>query len=521
MERRTGWVLLVLAIAWQGVVAVFDGKVPNDPARHLTAVAPLTQLLAEGRLGEALGLAWQNPGGGYSLSLAVGQVLLGPTVWVQKAANLFWFSLSGLAVLQLARAWVRSPALPLALLLLSPGFWFYHRVPWIHAPETAGVLLLAWLLVADPRQERVHTTLFATLLGFCVASLRPSGVVWLATTLPLLIPARARPARLVPVLAGWAAGVAVSARFLGEYLAVKGGAPHALGPWLTTQWLETWGWLGTAVVLVALLGLRARGSGTPRPALALTVGAWVLGPLLLMAFFRTGSRDFLLWAPGLALLAGRVEVGRAWPLLFAPLVLQVGADLFGPPTRARVPIDGEVVAWHRPAAGPTADRLRALVASSCEDPCHLLAPEGLLASLDDELGNYELFQLGLTEVELRALGDHPREGWERWGVDAMVAWDCPAARETWLPHFPGLPAMEADLAEELGLSLAWAEDAQDGCTWSWLTAGRPLDVPSSGATLPFEPARFRGYSEALYLRDPSLRQKRWMPPRAAVHGPQR
>lgn len=477
VANHIGWILV-------------DGRMPQDLGLYYTNMRSIFWGLA----GQG-DFPWSDVfavGGWYNLLIAAVLRGAGRSAEAFRSLDVFWL----LATLGLTAAigrrlhgW-RGAFVATALAASMPVLLVTGRMAWIHTPETSLVLAmtLAWLL--DPRMERIATIAVHALCGGLVIWLRPSGLVWVASLVPFLAwgDGVVRPWRrlAVPVVA-WAASGTPALLEMDNYLMAKAGARERYVLQVPDVLHQLHGILGMvptyACLVLATLGLR-------RPfAPRLLFFAWAAGAVALWAIFRAGLDNFPLLAPGLALLAG----GAA---LLVPRVATVGAALglgifvssqwlpvqsaasgpsrFGILFGSRESQPGN---YSRAWSGYGAAELGALLGAACSDdePCTIVADQGLLFPYSEEPGQLELFLSRRKNVSLVDV----RQGLPQVSrVDALVHFDCPERDPSFRQRFNRSEDAANRLVRGYGLAVAWGTQYGRACTVWWYTPGGRVPNPA-------------------------------------------
>ncbi len=490
--------VILLAVAAQARFALIDRRTTADanhahhslPAIHHCLGSPHDWPLS-------LSAAVTETAGWYNLLLSAGMRLTGTRHDVMKAFHIFWVAAVLVGLFMLARRlWGGAAGLAVLLLIPPHAMWIHQlgRMGWIHVAELALVLCALDAMAADPALDRWRTVARASLCGLLALALRPTGIIWVASLAPLLIPwFRRAPARWRAIsMAGiWALALVPLARDLGPYLAdkleVRASYGALTGPGLLLPQLL--GDMGAPWIVMALAGLvlllRRRGQTPPR--IWIVLGAWLLLPPLLSLGFNVGLVNFPVLYAALALLGagGLARLPRAVLLIPALLWIGVYAAQWLPAQAARQIYGGILHApvtlhrdgpnnYYRPHAGLGADEVEALLSATCprsKARCIVQVESGLFHPAALDPGRLGLFLMGgmgrVRLVELRDLDmdnlpppphAHPR-----------VA--CPAHSASFEQRQPGMAKRGTELRAALELRQVWARELEPGCRYLWYTPG--------------------------------------------------
>ena len=526
MTRSARWMppaLLLVAVATQVAFHLLDGRLPRDPGRYF---------------GDTLRWYWRpdwiealaTPGGWVSHLLASGEHLLGrgPLVFVLHDTG--WLAVLLLALLAMGRALggPRVAASALALTLACPTVLVLARHPWIHLSEAAALLWIPAILALDPRL-RWFSAVAVGSAGTLALLTRPSSLGWIGLAIPCLLLSRRAgwlAWRQLPwvswliIALFWVPAAWWTQRGMGAYLDVKNAESWGGSPlWILEQLPVSLGWIGLVAIAAGLLGLglAARsGARVPRErvALAALLGLWSVAPLGLMLRFHSGSQDFTHWSPLLATLAalGLPHLHPALPrfapalavLPILPLVLgSAGSRLWG----ARdliLPFDLSRPDHHALTAGDWSALFDHACPSRSWLSCNVVAPLGLFAPLNEDPGWLELHIMEEDRIELRGLGDHPQNGWQRWPTHLAVWWSCDDLALEHLEKHPDLYLRSAELFESLDLTTVWSRDIGPRCTLHALAPATLVPLERTG-TRELDTEQLRAMNEAYYAAEPDRR----------------
>jgi hypothetical protein len=487
-------VLVALVLLAQLRFVLLDPRVPWDPNLCYQRLPELLAALRRPGPGwaEALGLALTETTAAYDLVLALPMALGLPRIPVLEGFGLLWVAAVLLGTAGIAQRLFGARAALLAVALLASGWSVVvlGRSGWIHVPELALVLLALWALLRDPGLERWGSALLLGLAGAGAMSLRPSGVVWVASLLPLLLLGsrrhlRASSGRLVLVAGLWALGATPAAVELLPYLQGKlerrEGYEHVVAPAVLLRQLALHaGLVPTALGLLGLgVLLRSRGSlPAPRGPLLL-LGAWLAaGPLLVLGF-RAGLDNFPAVIVAMAVLGAGGLVRLPRPFMVLPLLVfalrWLPQWLPEHPAPPRLPAARELLQDHPGLSYRVDARLDpavvlALLDASCPfaGTCRVLVDHGLFAPGPEEPGRHELFLLGRERVEPLPVW-MPDSQQQPLPVSALASYGCESLDPLWDKRRPSWRQDAAGLRRKLRLELVWEADLGNGCRYRWFT----------------------------------------------------
>ncbi len=510
-ERAWLWWLggvLVLVLLAHLRFLILDPRLPWDanlaydqlPLVHDALVRPDPRWL--------LREVFTQPTAGYGLLLALPMAVGVPRPLVMELFSLLWVGLALGCVAGVARRLFGGPAAAIAVALLAGGWSVVvvGRSTWIHVPELALVLLLLWTLVRDPPLRRWSSVVLVALSGAMAMAIRPSGLLWVGSTLPLLLwgvlrgqPKALALGRLAVVCAAWALGACPAVVELWPYLSGKLGRREAYqGVTEVPVMLRQLGMMiGPTTAAVGVLGLgaltlRHRRALAPEgrgPVLVLL--AWLLITPAVVLGFRAGFDNFPALAVALALLGAGGLAALPRPLWVLPgLVFLAGwlpQWLPEPKADRVIPL---LRTWTQAQPGlcyRVEDRLdpatvRSLLDASCPSPdqgrCVVAVDHGLFSPSPEEPGKLELFLAGRQRTEVIATYVHDTV---RWGheANAFASFGCGFLEERWLQRRPGSQRVARQVLQRGGFAEVWGQDLGQGCWYRWYTPGGMLLDPEA------------------------------------------
>jgi len=485
-------VLLAVAITHLAFI-LRDQRLPRDMGQYYLSLPGLYAALAHpwDQAGDLLA-ALVDTGGWYQLGLASWLRIVGRGPMIFRLVDLFWVaSVVGLSW-RLGRrlsdpvgGMVAVSLVGCCTVVVETG-----RTGWIHTPETALLLALplAWLASGHLASRRAVAVL--ALAGMLAAALRPSGVVWVGSMLPLVMLSlwRRRRLALLPALAlllCWSLGAAVHAQGIEGYLVAKAAAHDRYVAQVPDILVQLRSNLGGLPLVLALLGLVAALGRRPRAVPSLMT-LWLALGLGMAAVFGAGMDNFPLFFVALSVLAGigfsrwlgmlawLPVVAYAWSCLpnwmpalsptdpRAQSLAQLGVDLRAGPLDYSLPYQGLGLREQI-----------ALIEATCPDhgqECHLVVDQGLFVPFAEDPGQLETFIAGLDHVQIWETR-MPSKALQHTEPDALVHFDCGAADQPWRERFAGSLQNLFDLIETHKLLPAWSSDWPPDCKLMWLTPG--------------------------------------------------
>jgi len=503
-----GLILGLVVIAHLRFMAL-DPRLPWDANLcydQLPLVFEALRKLPSPGLGRIVRLVFTETTGGYDLLLALPMMLGAPRALVIELFGLFWVLSSLLCVALVARRVFGGPAAVMASALLASGWAVVvlGRSTWIHVPELALVLMVFCALVLDPPLRRWSSVALVALAGGGAMGIRPSGAVWMACLLPLLVygllrhpPRRGGWARLGAVLIGWGVGAIPTLMELWPYLHGKLQRRQAYGHVVedVTLLRQVWNIVGVLPVILGVLGLvvlavRFRKAVPPSArGPVLTLLAWLLLSPVLVLVFRAGLDNFPAFCVALAVLGagGLAQLPKPlWllPILaflvhwtpqwlperpkqrVQPLVRTYLQALPGLSYRVEARLDPAVVTSLLDATCPPARRER----------CMVVVDHGLFSPSPEEPGRLEIFLMDRPRVEL--LPVYVPEA-SRWGHEAHVfaSYSCRFLESSWSARRPGWDEVGRGVRARGRMELVWERDLGRGCVYRWYTPGGKLLFP--------------------------------------------
>ncbi len=477
---------------------ILDPRLPWDGNLCYDPLPPIFDALRgrEGGWASLPGRVLGESTGAYALLLALPMALGFPRAAVLELASLLWVSLALGCTALIARRLFGGPAAAMAAALLAGGWSvvILGRTPWIHVPEIALTLLLLCALVRDPGLRRWRSVLVVAGAGGLALSLRPSALVWVGSTLPLLVhgvlrahPRPAGSARLAVVAAAWALGACPVVVELWPYLQGKlgrrEGYEHVVDSAALLRQVRLQ--VGEAPLVLGGLGLGLLAwrpsrlvEGGRGPVLVLV--GWLLATPGLLLGFRAGLDNFPAFSVALALLGagGLARAPRAVWLLPGLAFLSGWLPQWLPDDTG--PAEFSVTRLRRAPHPGLAYRVEnsidpavveALIDASCPPRarrrCLVAVDHGLFSPDPEEPGRLELFLLGRERVELLPVyvrGTPPRAG----QAQAFASYGCSHLEPHWRQRRPGWERAAADVQRSGGFEPVWERELGSGCTYRWL-----------------------------------------------------
>lgn len=466
-----------------------DDRPPRDLCNCQRALPEVARSLATSvpaGLHDAAGVLL-TPTGWYSMLRVAAVELVG-----RHPETLQAFDLLGVVGVVAGVAWIAwrvggpGAAGAAALLVASmPALVVEGRQGWIHIPEAALVLAAMAIGSGDPALDRRRTVAGMGVLGALAILLRPSGLVWVVTLLPLLW---RRPIRRVAgVLGMWGIAAIVPLLALPEYLAAKAEARDRYATVIPDLWPQLLVLLGPAAALLVLVGLVL--VMVRRPAGLRIPASWVVVALLLAVVFRAGLDNHTLLLAGLAILAGAGLARLPWAGLalatlvftfqsgpqWAPLPAQ-DSIWWRTPGAWRIQVAPSILNYYVPFPRYGVAQVRGLLDAICGDKrCTVVADQGLYLPYGEEPGLYELFAAGESRPKLEAVHDLTPDKAPR--IDALVEFDCPQQDGAWQIRWPEAKPTREALIRRQHLEVVWGTEAGPGCMVRWRTPERFVAHP--------------------------------------------
>ncbi len=479
LSRRWDAAAAIVAAAVVGSHVRFfalDGRFPEDHGLYYTRVPDAWRFWGDLSVhaGDLVTLLAAR-GGWYEALLGAALRVFGRTPEVFDAVVAIWMPLIVVLTGLLARQLAGSAAAVFAVALAGSIPWVvvHGRTPWIHIPEAALVLGALTVWAGDQALERRRTRLVLALTGALAVSLRPSGLVWMAPLAVALAPWRGR--RSWWVLAVWGIAAVPALRDVaGEYMSAKLDARadyEALLPSAWSQLLEGLGPLGLLVIDASVLAmiLKRRWSGR----VGAVVGCWVASAVAMWWIFSVGLDNFVVVAPGVAVLASAAAVAvhpqLAWVPVFALLLSRAPGGVPHPSPKD----------FKAPWTGFSPRTMEGLFTASCPDgrACAIGVDRGLFTWFGEEPGDLALFLMGHDDVTVEDLRFRRGDGLP--AVQAAATWSCPGLERDWDRKYPDAGENLAEVVEAQELMVVWRYAVSGTCTLLWMTPGGELLVPEA------------------------------------------
>ncbi len=466
------WVgVLLLLVLGHGLFLALDGRVVADDVHMLEGLplqgAPGALLVQSGGWLKLLFAAVLEPRG-YPPTVARG-LFVGFALVVPLNAALLARRLGGPGA-ALAAA---------ALTGAAPMVSAWGRTAWFHVPEAALVTTMAVLWARDPRLERWWTAWVLGGIAALAVLLRPSGLLWTLTLLPLAWPAlRARWPRLLPVAVAWAVAAIVPLVEVGPYLWAKLEARERYVSMVEPLHEQIGMMVVWWVLLLCLVGAGLRLGRRRLQPVEWTTLIWAVLPWVMVVVFRAGLDNHTLLVPGLAVLAGVGLARWAWApwVAVGGLVVQTGLTwLPSPPLAGLVTPDLRIAIqdYNRPYDEVGAEVLRERIRASCRAPgyCVIATEQGLFHPFSKGDERFEVAQLGLEDVDvLHVHRMNPRMP----GIRALTSVRCTEDYRAFHQLDPGAHPAADDLRRRLSLQEVARWDLSPECVlvWEELTSPR-------------------------------------------------
>lgn len=494
--------LWLVVVAHQAVFQVLDARIPGDQGRYFTQIPRYywdleTWETAKGALLRAL----VDSTGWYDLAVAGLLRAFGRSPLPMEGLGVaFYGLLLGFTALTARRlAGPVAGACALALTAALPMVTLFGRKEWIHVPEAALAMAMAWVWLGDPALSRRRTVAGLVVPGALMILLRPSGLVW-AGLLGLALAVSAWwgtvPRRRL-IATGIGLGLAALPLLPGlalylERKAIARGRYAAEMPEIAMQVRSLFGHLPLLICALGIVLALIR-VGPPRRAPTVLLAVWALVPVPMVGLFRSGIDNFTAFAPALAVgvgvgLAATHRALAALPL--AALAAYLGFQWVPPRAVPELPLivpdDARYTTLnvrYRPDATYGGATVGALLDAVCDTDewraCHVVVDQGLFTPTSEEFGLLELFLLGQDRVGLRTVYEAPDEGWRAWGVDALVSFRCRNTDWIWWRRSPDLPQKTVDLAVQTDMVQVWWDQVQPDCSVVWFTPNGQLARPEA------------------------------------------
>lgn len=511
VPRRRIWdaiaVGLILAVVVAHVrFAVQDGRPPQDPNHCLGALPSVYELMGSpGNLPELIEYTVSRTSSWYNLLVAAAMRLVGVGPGVLQALNVAWVGLLLTMVALVARRLWGPPAAVAALLLIPPNseaMIVLARIGWIHVPELAVFLALLLLLVRDPALRRWGTVVGVALLGMAGIIIRPSGLIWASTLVPLLASGwlvsehrRRFALRCGTVLVCWGLALIPVAQELSSYvdnkLVSRDRYAFLASPEVLLSGVRSD--VGVVTGLAALVGIVLLALRYPRQHWRTTalLGVWVVLPFVLYLSLHAGMSNFPAYVAALALL-GAGGLAR-YPRIALPLLAAVWIPLYGaqwlpaqtaghlfarwapgnlyvddPLNHYRVDtwMDAQIVLDLIDASCPHMDRRECTIHV---DRC-LFRPSGV------DPGWLEMFLYDLGNVRLVPVWD-PNYPVSANSGDGMGSYICAQADTDWMARFPETQQRRDEAVHRLHYEEVWTRHMAPGCRYTWYTPHGKVKAP--------------------------------------------
>ena len=477
-----------------------DGRLPQDPGlyyRSLPEHYEAWRSLDVGRL--LLGLT--EASGWYNVMVGLAMALFGVSALTFAIFDALWVALILSSIGLIVRR-LQGPAGALAAVCIAgamPVIFLVGRTSWIHTPETALVLMAVAAWNIDRTLARWRTVLTVAAMGVLAVALRPSGLVWVATLVPLLLSVGPRRwGRIALVGLAWLLSLAVPMAKMTQYMTAKAAARERYAAQLPGLMEQVVSNLGAWPLVLVLVGILCHVFRRPRgiePLAVLTLG-WTAISLLLWVLFQAGIDNFPLIAPGMAILAGwgLARLARPLALLTLPLFLAVYIPQWIPASKLqflyRVPGAGvyiygsDIRNHYRVYQRYGWEDVQALTRATCPDSlCTVAVDQGLLEPFTEDVGELELFLMQAENIRLINIreGNLP----SNLTLDAMVEYHCsPDADQRWRERFPDSLDNMFAIIERFELLPVWTRPVSSECEVMWMTPSGELadedQLPTSG-----------------------------------------
>lgn len=497
-----GWDL-GLALLWLAAVghqALFqwtDARIPGDQGRYFTEIPRYYwDLETWDTARPALLRALVDGAGWYELAVAGLLRAFGRSPWPMEALGVAFYGLLLAATAACARR-LAGPAAAVGALALTaamPMVTLFGRKEWIHVPEAALAMGMAWVWLTDPTLSRRRTVLGVVVPGLLMILLRPSGLIW-AGLLGLVlgvstwwgtVPRQ----RLVATGIGLGLATLPLLPDLALYLERKSIARSRYAAELPELLMQVRSLFGELPLVICVLGLVIGmiRPGIPRRAPTVLLATWALVPVPMVAIFRSGIDNFTPFAPALAVGVGVALASLHRKLALLPLgalALYLGFQWIPPTVVPDVPVlvpdDARYESLnvrYRPNASYGGATVASLLDAVCDTEdwraCHVVVDQGLFMQTSEEFGLLELFLLAEDRVGLRTVYEAPAEGWAAWGVDAFVQFRCRNSDWIWWRRNPDLPQRAIELAVQTDMVQVWWDQVQPDCSVVWFTPNGSL-----------------------------------------------
>ena len=479
-----------------------DVRLPQDLGLYYRSMPDLYNALGGDQPWRAAWDALLTSGGWYNLLLSLLFKVFGRSPVVMQSIDICWV----LAVLLLVAGCARhlGGALSgLIAVLLAGSFRILvieARIAWIHIPELTMVLVALYAWVRDPTLQHRGTAVRMGVFGVLAMMIRPSGIVWVATMVPMVAERLRRPeerTRAGLLLMAWGVGFLLALRGIAPYLMAKSVARERYVEALPSLLEQVGGNLGIVAGAVAVLGALACIIQHRRRE-SLLLGCWIAATLGMFWVFRAGMNNFPGYGAALAILAGWglarwYRVGTA-AALAAFLLYQVPqwlpadrpSERYRRTLKAlRVPFQPTPENYYRPHRGVGSPEVIGLLDASCpstKEPCDILVDQGLFKAFgEDPSGQLERFVARLDHVRVWEL-TWPWRNLVKARPVALAHFRCGRRDLGWRERFPGSLDNLFSAIQRYGLEAAheipWTHD----CTLVWMTPDGELSHPIAPRT---------------------------------------
>jgi len=496
---------MVIAIVVQDLVfAYFDNRAPRDLNNVLGAVSGYYADMGSpsGCLAAACD-ALTTTTGWYAFSIALASRLVGRGFFLFAVVNGLWKALLLAGTLRIGNRIGGPPAGLAAVALLGTFQWLeiVSRDSWVHVPEAALVVTLTAAWLQDPGLMARSTRAVVAVAGAMTASLRASGVVWLApmvVCLPLAASVLRRPKMpAIGVLACWIVAATPSILLLPAYVQNKldsRGRYELVVDDALAQVVQHLGFLpcwlvGIGLVLwwIRLLAHRQRRWDV---AWALPAG-WLALAFGMALVLKSGLDNSPLYLVALALVAGAGLGGFKPASAMAPALgwmtltaLGWVPDAWADALHARLhafpiaQINTRGDSALRPWRGFGAAQITSLLHATCPESgtCFVLTNSGVYGPRVEEPGRFETFLAGLDDLELRGSYEPYRPDFVS-ALNVGVSYACPDRDDGWAVRNPDADRRFSDVARQRRLLPVWRGALDSNCLLTWYTPGGVLAHP--------------------------------------------
>jgi len=424
LARWSGWLsaVVVLAVAAAQVRFVIrDIRLPRDHGLYFQSLPTLYADLGGDAPLQAAWDALHQRGGWYNLLLGLASRLFEPSPYVFHAFDLFWVLLALGLITAIARR-LGGPVAGLIAVAIAGGFQMIvvsARHAWIHIPELSLILCVLWAWTRDREIRARQTVWIMGITGALAMMLRPSGMTWVATFLPI-VAWRLRSAesrwRAASVLTMWMITVAFAAQGIVPYLSAKVNTRPRYVANLPDLWEQLGRNLGLAAGSIAAIGAIMCIMRYRHTAVRL-LGSWLALAGVMFLVFRVGINNFPAFGAALAILAGwglsrwpRIGLTAAMSgflLHYIPQWVPVkgtGPTWHQAMSILHIPFEPIAERYYRPYTGAGAPDVLALIHEACPDTestCEILVDQGLFHPTgEDPSAQLERFLSGLDHVRV-------------------------------------------------------------------------------------------------------------------------